>query len=121
MNNIVKNRDVYNTGQAGNVGPGSKSKVNNMSQGHAFSHNSIDNKDLMMELNQLEKSVRNDSGIQNRNVALTTINQAQEECKVGNVEKSLTILKQSGKWVFEQATKIGTTIISAYLKRELNL
>lgn len=76
---------------------------------------------LVHELMKLHKSMKEEASNSKQYQCLSHIAEAEEEAKKGNKAKALKILQSGGKWAFDVSTKIGTNIISSYLKQELGL
>jgi hypothetical protein len=76
---------------------------------------------LMQELRQLREVMKGEASNAEQFQALAHIAEAEEEAEKGNKEKAFKALQSGGKWALDVATKVGTSLVSAYLKQTLEL
>lgn len=76
---------------------------------------------LVEELRKLREIMRVEASNPGQFQALVKVAEAEEAAKSGNKSKALEALQAGGKWTFDMATKVGTSLVSAYLKTQLGL
>lgn len=75
------------------------------------------------ELQQLKKALTDQAGeaTVEQLKELTYVAEAAEEAEKGNKEKAFAALKSVGQWTVNTGTKIGTTVVTEYLKQRYGL
>lgn len=102
--------DQYVVEQAGAVGPNSTATGNSLMQIHNQFQAEIDLKVLAPELAKLRSHLRKKAEIIEHDRALTAIASAEKSARKGDATGALKFLKEAGKWAFDAATEIGTSV-----------
>ena len=76
---------------------------------------------LAEELTTLRAAMKAEAVEVEHDEAVAQIGKAQIEAKAGNGEKALAHLKSAGKWAFDTATKIGTSVAAEVIKKSMGL
>lgn len=113
--------DTYNIKQAGAVGPNAKAKDMVFNQINTQTGETIDLANLAQELSVLRARLKEEAVEPEHDKAIGAVAEAEIEAKRGNGEKVLEYLSKAGKWAFDVATKIGTTIAASAIKASLGL
>jgi hypothetical protein len=113
--------DKYQAGQAGAMGPHSTASHMNFSQLWTSTANTLDINVLAKELSILRDAMKRESSVPEHDEAVGEIAKAERAAKDGNGPKALEKLSAAGKWAFDVATKIGTTVAAAAIKFSLGL
>lgn len=114
--------DQYNvTGQVGAIGPNATSENNTFNQ--AFHHvaSNIDLSKLATELSALRKSMRQEAFEIEHDQAIACIGSAEGAAKDQDGAGALKHLKSAGKWAFDVANKIGTTVAAKAIETAMGL
>jgi hypothetical protein len=115
---IYMGKYIITGGQQGNVGD--HGQIQNLTQ----IQNSLTDEDvvaLVSELQKLRAEVKKLPDSTERDVAVGALASAEEAAKHGDKSKLLEHLKTAGKWTFDVAVKIGTTLAASVLKGVLGL
>jgi len=103
--------DQYNvSGQIGVVGPNAKADNNTFNQAWQQAAASIDMQALASELASLRSSMRKEATDVEHDQAIACIGAAENAAKKQDGASAIGHLKAAGKWAFDVATKIGTTV-----------
>lgn len=113
--------DVYNTGQAGSVGPGSSSSMNNFNQIWQQHSGQIDLPQLSRELGELRAAMRAGAEGAEHDVSIGAVAAAQVAADNGDGPGALSHLKAAGNWALDVATKIGVGVAVAAIKSSTGL
>jgi len=114
-------RDNYSAGQAGNMGPSAKIENMNFIQILRETIGETSLTDLANELETLRKVMLSDAKSQEQDVAVSAVAQAEEAAKKGDAKGVLGFLGQAGKWAFDVANKIGTTVAAKVIEKSMGL
>jgi hypothetical protein len=115
-------RDQYNvTGQVGAVGPNATSKNNTFSQTFQQALSDINLSELATELSALRKSMRQEATEIEHDKAIACIGSAEGAAKDRDGAGALNHLKSAGKWAFDVANKIGTTVAAKAIETAMGL
>lgn len=82
---------------------------------------SVNFNDLEKELSSLHQAMKKQAKTDEHDIALGEIAKAKKAAKERKREKILQALQSAGKWAFDVATKIGTTLAAEALKIALGL
>jgi hypothetical protein len=82
---------------------------------------SVNFDDLEKELSSLQQAMKKQAKTDEHDIALGEIAKAKKAAKEKKREKILLALRSAGKWAFDVATKIGTTLAAEALKIALGL
>lgn len=115
MNNYVNN------GQAGAVGPNANVSGNVFTQQKNSFLDTIDLKQLQDQLNTLRIHLKKIAKEPDDDIAVAKIAEAQKLCDEGNHDKIIEKLKSCGKWAFDQAMTIGTSVAATALANAMGL
>lgn len=114
FNNIViggeSMGDVYNTGQAGAVGPGAKAENINFFQIIRGAIGDASLRDLATELEQLREAMLAASKTEDQDKSVAAVAEAEEAAKKGDAKGVVTWLKAAGSWAAMMAEKISVAI-----------
>ena len=114
-------RDQYNVKQAGAVGPGSHSEnstFNNVIQNDGDTLNFIQ---LTEELQLLRQRMVNEAKVADEFVAIGEIAKAEICASKKDTVGLQEHLKVAGKWAFDAATQIGTSLTAELIKKSIGL
>jgi hypothetical protein len=121
-------RDKYDTtGVTGAVGPGARGKVKNVQaqnfkQGwQEIEKDGVDFQQLAVELGKLREAMSGRASSPEQQADLSLVEAAKNSAQGQDGPKVLALLSKTGKWVFDVATTIGTTVAAAVLKKALGL
>jgi adenine-specific DNA methylase len=89
--------------------------------GHVDFWNTINFDDLEKELSSLHQAMKKQAKTDEHDIALGEIVKAKKAVREKKREKILQALQSAGKWAFDVATKIGTTLAAEALKIALGL
>lgn len=106
--------NVYNVNQA--IAVGDNAQVNNSNF-----INQAEREQLRKELQLLIDKVGNEQASKEKDNSVMMLQKASEELENGNKQTFLEYLRKSGKWVFEVATKVGTSLLTEYIKHSQGL
>jgi uncharacterized protein YjbI with pentapeptide repeats len=109
------------SGQVGAVGKNARADHNTFNQLWNQSKDSIDLAKLAEELAQLRTALKQEAVEVEHDVAVGEVGQALIEAKAGNGSKVMGHLKAAGKWAFDTATKIGTSVAADVIKKSMGL
>jgi len=112
--------DTYNVAQAGAVGPGAHAHDMAFNQVWTEPEAATDIPKLAMELFQLRHEMRKIAVEPEHDIAVSEIAKAEEAAKAGDGSKTVAHLKSAGKWAFDVATKIGTSLAVEAIKKSMN-
>jgi len=107
------------SGQVGAVGKNARADHNTFNQLWNQSKDSIDLAKLAEELIQLRTALKEEAVEVEHDVAVSEVGQALIEAKAGNGSKVMGHLKAAGKWAFDTATKIGTSVAADMIKKSM--
>jgi hypothetical protein len=114
--------DKYITsGQVGAVGPGAHAHDMNFTQVWNQASKDIDLPTLAQELSILRQQLRKEAQTPEEDMAIGALANAEVAAKSGDGPSTMEWLQKAGKWVFDIATKIGTSVAIAALKIALGL
>jgi hypothetical protein len=114
--------DQYNvTGQVGAVGPNAKSDGNTFNQVMHQAASDIDLPKLAMELASLRKSMRQQATEAEHDQAIVCVGYAESAAKSQDGAGAMHHLKTAGKWAFDVATTIGTTVAAKAIQTAVGL
>jgi hypothetical protein len=114
--------DAYvNKGQAGVMGPSGTAGGNIFQQTWTDAQGSIDLKSLSADLLTLRKQLRELDQDGSHDIEIGAVAAAEKAAAAGDPPEVLNHLKAAGKWAFEMATKVGTSVAAAALKTALGL
>ncbi|MDP2220245.1 MAG: hypothetical protein Q8K34_08610, partial [Hydrogenophaga sp.] len=114
--------DQYNvTGQVGAIGPNAKAENNTFNQVLQQAASSIDLPALAAELASLRNSLRQQATEIEHDQAIACIGAAESAAKKQDGAGALGHLKSAGKWAFDVATKIGTTVAAKAIQTAMGL
>lgn len=114
--------DQYNiTGQAGAVGPSSKAENNTFNQVLQQAAANLDLPALAAELAILRKSLRAQATDFDHDQAIVSIGAAENSAMKQDGEGALKHLKFAGKWAFDMATEIGTSVAAQAIQKAIGL
>ncbi|MBP1146083.1 hypothetical protein JOE33_003006 [Pseudomonas sp. PvP027] len=114
--------DQYNiTGQAGAVGPSSKAENNIFNQALQQAGATLDFAALAAELEILRKSLRAQATDFDHDQAIVSIGAAESSAMIQDGEGALKHLKSAGKWAFDMATEIGTSVAAQAIQKAMGL
>lgn len=114
--------DQYNiTGQAGAVGPSSKAENNTFNQVLQQAAANLDLPALAAELAILRKSLRAQATDFDHDQAIVSIGAAENSAMKQDGEGALKHLKSAGKWAFDMATEIGTSVAAQAIQKAIGL
>lgn len=108
-------------GQVGAVGSNSHVHDVQFNQLWDQSKTKIDLGELALELESLRNQISSKAKSAEEHVSVGAIASAELEAKNGNGPKAMSWLAKSGKWAFDNATKIGVSVAAAALKVSLGL
>ena len=117
---MIVNNTYINNGQAGAMGENAKTDNSTFNQ---QVNSGLDLNEMVSALGKLRQAMKataEDNNIE-QDKALSAITFAEDAAKEGDEAKTLEYLKKGGKWAFEVSEKVGTTVLSAYLKATLGL
>jgi|GEM_PF-574415 len=113
--------DEYNIGQAGAVGPQSHAHDMTFNQIGGNIEKAMDLSQLAGELATLREAMSREAKETGHYIALGEVAKAEEAAKAKDSSKVAQSLKAAGKWTFDVATKIGTSLASEALKESLGI
>jgi hypothetical protein len=114
--------EYHNHGQAGVIGPNAQLQDVSIDQTWQQAADTIDVAALAAELDRLVEALRSQATDHDRILSLAAVSGAAQEARAGRGAQALTHLaKATGKWVFDTATTIGTTIVTKLLEQQLGL
>jgi hypothetical protein len=115
--------DTYNiSGQAGAVGPNARAEHNTFNQTVNQGNDSLDLVALAAELTQLRIAIaKMQDPSPQAAIAVGEIAKAEIAAGEKDTPKVMGHLKVAGKWAFETATKIGTSIAAEVIKKSMEL
>lgn len=116
----VTNNTYINNGVAGAMGETASSTNSTLNQQVNSGANLGEIVSALEKLKKAMKATIDDSD-EEQEKSLSVITLAHNEAKQGNEKEALGFLKKGGKWAFEVSEKIGTQVLSAYIKTELGL
>ena len=76
---------------------------------------------LASELSQLRATMRNEASTAEHDMAIGEIATAETAAKEGDGARALQHLKSAGKWAWDVATKLGTTVAAEAISKALGL
>lgn len=106
--------NVYNVNQA--MAVGDNAQVNNSSF-----VNQAETNQLNKELLQLIDAIKKEPTSSEKENSIVQLSEAKEELVKGDKQKFLGALSKSGKWVLDVATKVGTSLLTEYIKHSQGL
>ena len=118
--NITIMGDTYNVKQAGAVGPNSSSTNDTFIQQNNDLPENYDYDKLYNELLTLKSSLIQNATLPEHFQAIAEVASAENSAKEKNGSSVLQHLKSAGKWVFDFATKVGTSVVSDLIKAQLH-
>jgi internalin A len=110
--------DIH-VGQAGAVGSGAHAHDITFNQIWNQIKESVDLPKLAAELTTLREEMKKEAVTVEHDAAVGDISKAEQAAKAGDGTKAIEYLKSAGKWAFDTATKIGTTLAAEVLKKSL--
>lgn len=114
--------DKYNvSGQVGAIGPNAKAENNTFNQVFQQAAANIDLFALAAELASLRNSMRQQATEIEHDQAIACIGAAESAARKQDGAGALGHLKSAGKWAFDVATKIGTTIAAKAIQTAIGL
>jgi len=114
--------DQYNvTGQVGAVGPNARAENNTFNQAWQNAAANIDMQALAAELAVLRASMRKEATDIEHDQAIASIGAAEGAAKKQDGAGAISHLKSAGKWAFDVATKIGTTVAAKAIQTAVGL
>jgi hypothetical protein len=125
--NIIINEEVtimgdqYFAGQVGAQGPGAHAEHMEFNQIWKQVETSVELKSLAKELEKLREQMRKAAKDAGQDISIGYIAQAEDSAKKGDGPTTIQYLAKAGKWAFNIATNIGTTIAAAALKAALGI
>lgn len=111
----VHNQYIVN--QAGAVGP--NAHVHDMTFNQL--QTGLNLTQLAAELSTLRTALKGRASEPEHDMAVGVIAEAEVAAKQGNGQKALAGLKKAGKWTWEVATDIGTTLVAEVIKKQMGL
>lgn len=108
-------------GQTGAVGPGAAAHDMTFNQIWNQVSPEIDMRQLSDELSQLRQGMKKESETLEHDTAIGEIAAAEIATQANDGPKALEHLKKAGKWAFNVAENIGTTIAAEALKKAMGL
>lgn len=112
-------RDLYTTGQAGAIGPNAHAHDMTFNQIWNYMQSSVDLSQLANELTRLRQEMKKEAIEPEQDIAVSEIAKAEQAAKSGYGAKTLGHLKSAGKWAFDVATKIGTSLAAKAIKKSM--
>lgn len=113
--------DVFKTGQAGAVGPNAKAENMHFIQVLLSGIDGHDLGELAGELETLRGSLLTEAKSAEQVAAVADVAAAEEAAKKGDAKGVLARLKSAGRWAFDVATKIGTTVAAKAIEKSIGL
>lgn len=112
-------RDAYSAGQAAAMGPNATAEGNTFIQvlRDAIGESSL--LDLATELETLRSAMLAEAKSSGQDEAVAAVAQAEEAAKKGDAKGVLSWLKAAGKWSFDVATKIGTSVAAKAIEKSM--
>jgi hypothetical protein len=107
------------SGQVGTARKNARADHNTFNQIWNQSKDSIDLTKLTEELATLRATMKKEAVEVEEDDAVAEVGKALQEAKAGNGSKVLGQLKASGKWAFDTATKIGTSVAGDVIKKSM--
>lgn len=114
-------RDKYEAKNVGAMGPGASVDKVTFYELWGEHKNDLDLGALVQDLDTLREAMKNEATDPNHDLAIAEIVQARSAAEEGDGPTALQRLASAGKWAFEVATKIGTTVAAAALKTSLGI
>jgi hypothetical protein len=114
--------DQYNvTGQVGAIGPNAQAVNNTFTQVLQQAACGLDLPALATELGILRNSMRNQATEIEHDQAVASIGAAESSAKKHDGAGALENLKSAGKWAFDVATNIGTSVAAKAIQTAIDL
>jgi len=113
--------DKYVAGQVGVQGPHGHAHDMTFNQVWAAQAGSIDLERVAQDLAKLRAEMRKQATDPSHDKALGAVAAAEEAAADNNGAKVMENLRAAGKWAFDVATKIGTTVAADALKAALGM
>lgn len=117
---MTVNNTFINNGQAGSMGENATTNNSTFNQQVNSGLNLDEMVGALAKLRQAMKATAEDDNIE-QDKALSAITLAEDAAKEGDEKRTLEYLRKGGKWALEVSEKVGTTILTAYLKATLGL
>lgn len=111
--------DIFNTQQAGAVGPHAHAHDMNFNQIWNQSSQEISLPTLANDLAILRAALKKEATEPEHDVAIGSVAAAEKAAKEGNGAKALEHLKAAGEWALKVATSIGVPVAIEALKKVL--
>jgi hypothetical protein len=111
--------DSYNAQQAGAMGPNAKASNMSFQQIGTQNLGDVDLARLAAELRDLRAAMKSQSTEIGHDSAIASIGAAEEAADRADGPKVLKHLKQAGRWAFDVATKIGTTVAAKAIENAM--
>ena len=121
---VVENgdmRDNYQAGQAGAMGPNAKAENMNFVQilREAIGEHSLG--ELAADLEKLRAAMFAESKTTDQDEAVAAVAQAEDAAKKGDAKSVFGFLRKAGRWAFDVATKIGTSVASKAIEKSIGM
>ena len=114
--------DINNvSGMVGAVGSNARAENNSFNQVWQQSAAGIDLSALAIELSTLRASMRQQANEIEHDQAIANIAEAEVAAKRQDGATALKYLKSAGKWAFDIATKIGTSVAAKAIQTALGV
>ncbi|EKO3774675.1 hypothetical protein [Vibrio metschnikovii] len=117
---VINVNNYTNNGVVGQMGQEVSAVSSTFNQQMNSGNNLSDFLDALNKLKN-EMKVCISEGDEEQEESLSAITLALGQAKQGNETQAIEYIKKSGKWALGISEKIGTTILSAYIKSELGL
>ncbi len=114
-------RDVFEVGTAAAVGPGARAADVQFNSVWDENRSSLDLVQLARDLAELRAALKNEASSPEHDLAIAEVARAELAAKDQDGPKALERLAAAGKWAFEVASKIGTTVAAAAIKAAIGL
>lgn len=111
--------DTYKAGQAGAIGPNAHAHDMTFNQIWNEMQGAIDLTQLANDLSRLRQEMKKEAIEPEQDIAVSEIAKAEQAAKSGDGPKALQHLKSAGKWAFDVATKIGTSLAVEAIKKTM--
>jgi hypothetical protein len=115
----VSNKTFNVSGPTGAVGDNAHAHDITFNQIWNQLQGTIDLPKLADELSRLRQEMKNEAVEPEQDIAVSEIAKAEQSAKAGEGSKTVEHLKSAGKWAFDVATKIGTSLAAEALKKTL--
>jgi hypothetical protein len=115
------NRDTYNVGQAGAVGPNAHAQNITFTQIGNQIEELVDLSELADELSRLRQAMKKEAVEAEHDIAVSEVAKAEQAAKAENTPKVAEHLKAAGKWALDIAVKLSIPVAIEALKKSLGM